>query len=181
VTVVRRTVHAIADSSLLSYETLKAKLKTALARLYLLDRACLISSIRADIRLNSQAIKAKLTGELASEDFDVLKQNIAEEIEKIEAELSVLEQERKMLLELRHNQSSKRSACLPRGARPRFKASSNFKRPMFSDDLVWSHESGFLNQKNTLLIDSLKALCQQLSDPKEAAERLIVKFGVPEH
>ena len=51
-------------------------------------------------RLNSQAIKAKLTGELNTEDFDVLKQNIAEETEKIETELSVLEQERKMLQEL---------------------------------------------------------------------------------
>jgi hypothetical protein len=31
-----------------------------------------------------------------------------------------------------------------------------------------------------LLIDSLQALCQQLSDPKESADRLIVMFGVPD-
>jgi len=54
------------------------------------------------------------------------------------------------------------------------------QKAMFSDGLVWSHESGYLNRKNKLLVEGLHALCQQLSDPKKAAEGLIVKFGVPD-
>jgi hypothetical protein len=44
--------------------------------------------------LNSEAIKAKLKGELLAEDFDALKVNITEEIARIEAALSALESER---------------------------------------------------------------------------------------
>jgi hypothetical protein len=46
-------------------------------------------------RLNSQAIRAKLIGELSSEDFEALKQNITDETKKIEIALSALESERK--------------------------------------------------------------------------------------
>jgi hypothetical protein len=51
-------------------------------------------------RLNSQAIKAKLTGELAPEDFEAVKESIAEETKKIQTALSVLESERKTLEEV---------------------------------------------------------------------------------
>jgi hypothetical protein len=47
--------------------------------------------------LNSQAIKAKLTGELEQEDFDALKVNIAEETKQIETALTALESERRTL------------------------------------------------------------------------------------
>lgn len=131
-------------------------------------------------RLNSQAIKAKLTGELAPEDFDVLKQNISEEIEKLEAELSVLEQERKMLQELSEQPKLEKISVLATWRTATIQGKLELQKAMFSDGLVWSHESGFLNQKNKLLVEGLQALCQELSDPKEAAERLIVKFGVPD-
>src|SRR5579859_6804412 len=48
-------------------------------------------------RLNSKAIKAKLTGELSPEDFADLKESIAEEAQRIETALSALESERKAM------------------------------------------------------------------------------------
>jgi GTPase involved in cell partitioning and DNA repair len=51
-------------------------------------------------RLNSQAIKAKLNGELSPEDFETVKENIREETKKIETALSALESERKTMEEV---------------------------------------------------------------------------------
>ena len=124
-------------------------------------------------------LKAKITGDLKPEDFDVLKQNIAEETEKIEAELSVLEQERTMLQELSQQPKREKVNMLATWRTAGIQGKLELQKAMFSDGLVWSHESGYLNRKNKLLVESLQALCQELSDPKEAAERLIVKFGVP--
>ena len=50
--------------------------------------------------LNSEAIKAKLKGELLAEDFEALKATITEEIKRIETAITALESERSTMEEL---------------------------------------------------------------------------------
>lgn len=54
------------------------------------------------------------------------------------------------------------------------------QRAMFRDGLVWSHETGFLNHKNTTFMDALRRLFQIFGDSEEPTEEFLVKFGVPD-
>jgi hypothetical protein len=45
---------------------------------------------------------------------------------------------------------------------------------------VWSEESAFLNSKNKTFIDGFSLILRGVSSPQEEAEKLIVKFGVPD-
>ena len=64
------------------------------------DSRALTIKLQEQRHLNSEAIKAKLKGELLAEDFDALKVNITEEIRRIEAALTALESERSTMEEL---------------------------------------------------------------------------------
>ena len=81
--------------------------------------------------LNSEAIKAKLKGELAEEDFAALKQNITEEIALIECQLSALESERSTMEEL-VAQTQRELIDLPlHGPRPDLVSDESYARCCF--------------------------------------------------
>ena len=121
--------------------------------------------------LNSQAIKAKLKGELSAEDFADLKQSITEEKALIEKQLTALESERSTMEEL-IAQTQRELIDLPAAWR---KGGLSERRELcemlFPSGLVWGHEWGFLNSKNTSIMQDLRASWLDDSDD--------VKFGVP--
>jgi hypothetical protein len=122
--------------------------------------------------LNSEAIKAKLKGELLAEDFDALKVNITEEIARIEAALSALESERSTMEEL-IAQTQRELIDLPSAwAKAGLSERRELCSMLFPNGLVWSHSMGFLNSQNT-------SIMQDLSDSLNDADDL-VKFGVPD-
>jgi site-specific DNA recombinase len=119
------------------------------------DSRALTIRLQEQKHLNSQAIKAKLKGELAEEDFADLKQNINEEITRIQAAITALESERSTMKEL-IAQTQHELIDLPSAWN---KAGLNERRELcamlFSEGLVWSHEWGFLNSKNTSIVQDL--------------------------
>jgi hypothetical protein len=123
--------------------------------------------------LNSQAIKAKLKGELSEEDFADLKQNITEETAGIENALNALESERSTMEEL-IAQTQRELIDLPAAWK---QAGLSERRELwlcemlFPNGLVWGHEWGFLNSKNTSIMQDLRASWLDESDD--------VKIGVP--
>jgi hypothetical protein len=123
-------------------------------------------------RLNSEAIKAKLKGELLAEDFDALKQSITEETTRIQDALTALESERSTMEEL-IAQTQRELIDLPAAWA---KAGLNERRELFHmlfpSGLVWGHEWGFLNHQNTSIMQDLQASLDDALDP--------VKFGVPD-
>ena len=123
-------------------------------------------------RLNSEAVKAKLKGELLAEDFDALKQTITEETARIQDALTALESERSTMEEL-IAQTQRESIDLPAAWA---KAGLNERRELFNmlfpSGLVWGHEWGFLNHQNTSIMQGLQASLDDALDP--------VKFGVPD-
>ena len=121
--------------------------------------------------LNSEAIKAKLKGELMAEDFDALKVNIAEEIERIEAAITALESERSTMEEL-IAQTQRELIDLPAAwAKAGLSERRELCSKVFPDGLAWFHSMGFLNSQNTSVIQDI---CASLDDVHDD-----VKFGVP--
>jgi len=100
--------------------------------------------------LNSEAIKAKLKGELAEGDFAALKQNITEEIALIEGQLSALESERSTMEEL-IAQTQRELIDLPTAwAKAGLSERRELCSMLFPQGLVWSHSMGFLNSQNNV-------------------------------
>ena len=131
-------------------------------------------------RLNSQAIKAKLTGDLSAEDFGTLKQSVMEETTKIECELNALEHERKTFEEMSQQAKLENISFVATWSTVGIQGKLELQKAIFPAGLVWSHETGFLNRKNEWLMDGLQQVFQCLADPKIAAQDFIVKFGVPD-
>jgi site-specific DNA recombinase len=131
-------------------------------------------------RLNSAAIKAKLTGGLSDEDFDSIKATNAEEAAAIEKQLTALESEKNMMEEL-IEQSQRELVDLVNAWR---KSGAVQKRELqtalFPDGLAWSHESGFLNSKNTGLMEELNEFFQSLENSSATLDSFVAKFGVPD-
>lgn len=152
------------------------------------DSRALNIRLAEQTRLNSQAIKAKLTGELASEDFDSLKANIAEEKQKIENALSALESERKTLEQMSKQAKLEKISFVATWRNAGIQGKLELQKALFPDGLVWGHEMGFLNRKNKSLMQGLKDFfdeyLQSLPNPNESVsegiDRFIVKFGVPD-
>jgi hypothetical protein len=119
------------------------------------DSRALTIRLQDQKRLNSQAIKAKLMGELAEEDFAALKQNISEETALIEKQLTALESERSTMEELvaqtEHELVDLAGAWKKAGLSQR----RELCQMLFPDGLVWSQSWGFLNPKNRTIMQDL--------------------------
>jgi hypothetical protein len=144
------------------------------------DSRALTIRLSEQKRLNSQAIKAKLTGELSAEDFESLKQSVTEETAKIQSELTRLEQERKTLNELKQQARLDNISFVATWRDAGIQGKLELQKALFPAGLVWSHETGFLNHKNEWLMKGLRQIFQGFTDPKVAAQRAIVRFGVPD-
>jgi site-specific DNA recombinase len=117
-------------------------------------------------RLNSQAIKAKLTGDLSAEDFETLKQNITEETGKIESELNALEYERKTLEEMSQQAKLENISFVATWRTAGIQGKLELQKALFPAGLVWGHETGFLNRKNEWLMDGLQQIFKDLRIPR---------------
>jgi site-specific DNA recombinase len=122
--------------------------------------------------LNSQAIKAKLKGELLEEDFDALKVSITEETALIEKQLQALESERSTMEELiaqtQHELIDLPSAWAQAGLSER----RELFEMLFPEGLAWLDSMGFLNSQNTSIMQDLSESLNEQDD--------LVKFGVPD-
>ena len=106
--------------------------------------------------LNSQAIKAKLKGELLEEDFAALKLSITEETIFIQKQLQALESERSTMEELIAQTQSElidlpsawAKAGLSEERRELFEM-------LFPEGLAWSDSMGFLNSQNMSIMQDL--------------------------
>jgi len=135
------------------------------------DSRALNIRLQEQKHLNSQAIKAKLKGELSAEDFADLKQSITEETALIEKQLTALESERSTMEEL-IAQTQRELIDLPAAWRKGgLRERRELCEMLFPDGLVWGHEWGFLNSKNTSIMQDLS---DSLNDENDD-----VKFGVP--
>jgi conjugative relaxase-like TrwC/TraI family protein len=131
-------------------------------------------------RLNSQAIKAKLNGELSPEDFEALKENIREETKKIETALSALESERKTMDEVSRQSKLENISLVNTWRDAAVEGKIELQETLFPEGLYWSHESGFLNRKNKWLLESFLQFFEQVSHSQEDVHNFAVRFGVPD-
>jgi hypothetical protein len=112
-----------------------------------------------------------LKGDLTEEDFTALKQNINEETALIQKQIIALESERSTMEEL-IAQTQRELVDLPAAWK---KSGLNQRRELcemiFPNGLVWSQSWGFLNPKNTSIMQDL---CDFWKEKTSG-----VKVGVP--
>jgi site-specific DNA recombinase len=119
------------------------------------DSRALNIRLQEQKHLNSQAIKAKLKGELSEEDFADLKQSITEETASIQNALTALESVRSTMEEL-IAQTQRELIDLPAAwKKAGLQGRREFCELLFPKGLVWGHEWGFLNSKNTSIMQDL--------------------------
>jgi site-specific DNA recombinase len=130
--------------------------------------------------LNSEAIKAKVRGELSAEDFQSLKSETTEEIKKIEDALRSLESERKTLEEMSQQVKLENVSFVETWQKADIKGKLELQEALFPDGLVWSHEMGFLNRQNKWLIEDLAVISQEFARTPMSVDHFIERFGVPD-
>jgi chaperonin cofactor prefoldin len=131
-------------------------------------------------RLNSAAIKAKLTGELLAEDFDLLKATNATDSADIENQIKSLESEKSMMNELIEQSQQELIDLASAWRRTGITGRVELQKALFPDGLVWSRESGFLNSQNTKLMSDWGEYFQSLGDSRADLNNFLVLFGVPD-
>ncbi len=130
-------------------------------------------------RLNSAAIKAKLTGELTAEDFDLLKATNTEDAAGVEQQLSALESEKNMMQELIEQGQRELVDLVGAWRKAGITGRTELQNALFPDGLVWSHKGGFLNSKNVGLMHDWNEFFQSLGDSRTMLNDFFVLFGVP--
>jgi hypothetical protein len=136
---------------------------------------------REDVcRLNSAAIKAKLTGELSSEDFDSLKVANTADLTEIENALKTLESEKNMMQELIEESKRELVDLVTTWKKAGINGRKELQTALFPEGLVWSHESGFLNHQNERVMQGWHQFFQSLGDLKTSAKDFLDMFGVPD-
>ena len=131
-------------------------------------------------RLNSSAIKAKLTGQLSAEDFDSLKVTNTTEAAEIEKQLTALESEKNMMQQLIEQSERELVDVVTAWRKASITGKKELQFALFPDGLVWGHETGFLNPKNVGLMQDLEECFQSATDSDSALENFLVKVGVPD-
>lgn len=130
-------------------------------------------------RLNSAAIKAKLTGELNAEDFDSLKATNMADAAEIEWQLNALESEKNMMRELIEQSQRELVELVSAWRKAGITGRTELQIALFPDGLVWSHESGVLNSKNVGLMHDWDEFFQSLGDSRTSPNDFSALFGVP--
>jgi hypothetical protein len=130
-------------------------------------------------RLNSAAIKAKLTGELTAEDFDSIKATNAADA-AIQQQLNALESEKNMMEDLIEQSKRALVNLVSAWTKAGVTARSELQKALFPAGLVWSHESGFLNSKNEGPMNDWHEFFQSLPNSGETLNSFFVLFGVPD-
>jgi site-specific DNA recombinase len=136
---------------------------------------------REDIsRLNSAAIKAKLTGQLSSEDFDSLKVTNTADLTEIDNALKALESEQNMMQELIEESERELVDLVTTWKKAGVNGRKELQTALFPDGLVWCHENGFLNRQNERVMQGWHEFFQSLGDLKTTAKDFFDMFGVPD-
>ena len=104
----------------------------------------------------------------------------AEEKVAIETQLTALESEKTMMEELMEQSQRELLDVVSAWKKSGAPQKRELQNVLFADGLVWSHESGFLNSKNTRLMQDVNEALQELANSSTIAEEFTVKFGVPD-
>jgi site-specific DNA recombinase len=131
-------------------------------------------------RLNSLAVKAKLVGDLAQEDFDSLKTANATETIEIERQQTSLESQKNMMQQLIEQSERELVDLVSAWKKGGVADKKELQSALFPDGLVWGHEWGFLNSKNVSLMESLGLSNLTLAKAQADLNNFLVKIGVPD-
>jgi hypothetical protein len=108
--------------------------------------------------LNRRLIESKLTGDIDAIDFQMMKDNINAEIQKIEEERKSLDSEASTMLELIEQQDREPLNFGQVWQRASFHNKMEMQKVFYPQGLVYSAEKGYFEPANRLLFLQLEAL-----------------------
>lgn len=112
--------------------------------------------------LNKRAITSRVQGQISDEDFTVMKQAIAEQVEVLELSLQALEQERATLTELmKTNEVRLQNLAMYWQSAP-LEERIELQFSLFPKGLRWSADSSFLNTANISLFQMVQDMFGEL-------------------
>lgn len=101
--------------------------------------------------LNQKAIFAKLNNEIGQEDFELVKKEIAEETERIQAQISTLDSERDTMQEMLEKAEADLLDLVSAWNKGNVNQRQELARAFFPKGLFFSHEKKFFEPANTVI------------------------------
>ena len=114
--------------------------------------------------LNERAIKAKLNGELAENDFQTIKRSITEETSKIEAAIQSLDAETSTMEALVAQTNAQAVNFVQAWRNANMRQKQELQWALFPEGLTHSREKRFFEPANVSLFKELEALYESLSN-----------------
>ena len=117
------------------------------------DASRLLARLDEQKTLNQRAVRAKVNGEISQADYDGLKDEIAAETERINAQIKALDSERDTMDELMRQARIEAVDLVGAWNKGNINQRREIVSGFFPDGLVFSHEKGFIEPANTVLMD----------------------------
>jgi site-specific DNA recombinase len=115
-----------------------------------------LTTILADQQtLNQKAVTARVNGVISSEDFDMLKKNIAAETFRIENEISSLDSERSTMEGMLKQAESQAVDLVGAWENGDVNQRQELAKSFFPEGLVFSHERKFFEPANTVIAEMM--------------------------
>ena len=117
------------------------------------DEKRLTARLADQAALNQKAIVAKVNNEISAEDFDIVKQSIADEKSRLDAALNTLESERRTMEEMLKQAEVQAVDLVGAWERGNVNQRQELARAFFPEGLVFSHELKFFEPANRVITE----------------------------
>jgi DNA invertase Pin-like site-specific DNA recombinase len=119
------------------------------------DAARLSRRLANEKALNQKAVVAKLKEEISADDFDAFKKANAEEIFRIEAEISALDSERSTMEEMLKQAEVQAVDLVAAWEKGNVNQRQELAKAFFPEGLAFSHKKGFFEPANRVITEML--------------------------
>lgn len=112
--------------------------------------------------LNQMAIKARVKGDITKEDFETMKNEIADETKTIQEQISALDSEQATMKELTRQAEAEMVDLVAAWNNGNVNQRQELAKSFFPDGLVFSHERGFFEPANTVITEMVMRWMDEL-------------------
>jgi site-specific DNA recombinase len=142
-----------------------ARREWALRKEQISTDATTLSKRMADQKtLNQKAVIAKLNGEMSVEDFQIVKQSVTEEMERIQAQINLLDSEKSSMQDLIQQSNAQVLNFVEAWRKAGIRQKQELQWALFPEGLTYSHGKRFFEPANVSLMQAFRDLFDSLSN-----------------
>jgi site-specific DNA recombinase len=114
--------------------------------------------------LNQKAVIAKLNREMSEEDFQTVKQSVTEEMDRIKAQINLLDSEKSSMQDLIQQSNEQMLNFLEAWQKAGIKQKQELQWALFPEGLIYSHKKRFFEPANVSLMQAFRDLFDSMSN-----------------